>query len=422
MKKFVYIETYGCSSNKNNAEIMAGILKSSGIDVTNNLEIADILIVNTCIVKSPTENKIKRRIEELKKFKKPLIISGCMPEILKIREKNIFLLGTHHVKDIANLIKSIYENNYDEKRFLDYKNEEKICLPKISSSAGITQISEGCLGECSYCITKIAKGKLFSYSKDRIIKNVVNDLNNCKEIWITSQDNASYGLDKGKREIVDLLKEILAINKKFYLKLGMMNPNNILPILDDIIEIYKNEKMFKFLHIPLQSGSNKILKLMNRKYTREGFLEIIDKFRKEIPEITLATDVIVAYPQETEEDFNETLDLIRKIQADIVNISKYWPMKGTIAEKEKQVDFSIAKKRAEILSTISKKIIQDKNKKYLGWQGKCLITGKKSREKRIARSLSYKLIKIPENKSLVGKVVNVKIIGLDKNNFTGEVV
>ncbi|MEM3405734.1 MAG: tRNA (N(6)-L-threonylcarbamoyladenosine(37)-C(2))-methylthiotransferase [Candidatus Pacearchaeota archaeon] len=426
--KNIYIESYGCSANQNNAEILKGILTKSGFNIVINERLADILIINTCIVKGPTEKKMERRISDLSKLNKSLIVAGCMPEV-RSKElgklKNVFLLGTHHYKDILKLIYDIRNKKYKIEEYLSYKKEIKLCLEKIKKNEviGITQISEGCLGNCNFCITKLAKGKLFSYPQDKIIENIKKDLKSgCKEIWITSQDNASYGLERGKRELPDLLEKILSLKENFFVRVGMMNPNNVLPILNDLIRIYKNDKMFKFLHIPLQSGSNRILKEMNRYYKVEDFLYIVKKFRKEIPNITISTDIIVAYPSETEKDFKETIKVIKKIKPDIINYTKYWPMKGTKAAKEKQIDVKIAKERIKKLSEICKKISEEENKKWINWKGKIIIDEFKN-NLLIARNIFYKPIVLKtDDKKLLGKFVNVRVINSFTNYLLGEII
>ncbi len=362
---YIYFETYGCVANQNNTEIMKGLVRQAGLEITSNPDIADILIINTCVVKEPTEKKIERRLQDLRKKcpEKPIIIAGCMPEVRadRLRYNNLYLLGTHHVKDLPKLIRKIYENKYKEEEFLSLRYEEKLCLPKISikKEVGITQISEGCLGNCSFCIVRLAKHSLFSYSKEKIIENVERDVKaGAKEIWLTSQDNASYGLDREKRELPKLLKKILGLKGKFKVRIGMMNPENVLPILSDLIKIYKHEKMKPFLHLPLQSGSDKILKAMNRKYSVSDFLKIVKKFRKEIPDLFLSTDIIVGFPSETEKDFQETLKIIKKIKPQQLNLSRYWAMKGTQAAKLKQLPVNLVKERIKKLVQIYKQYKQ----------------------------------------------------------------
>lgn len=350
----IYLESYGCTANQNNAEIMKGIIVKNGFNLTNKIKEADILIINSCIVKATTENKIKARINELSLENKPIIVAGCMPQIIKnFNNKKIYLLGIKHIKEISHLIKSIRKKEYPN--LLKENKEIKLGIEKVynKKGIGITQISEGCVGNCSFCITKLAKGALHSYPEKEILENIKQDLRNgCKEIWLTSQDNASYGLDFGKRKLPELLSKILNLEGNFLVRLGMMNPNNVLPMLDELIKIYKNEKMKKFLHLPLQSGSNKILSLMNRNYKAEDFLKITNAFRKEIPDIKIMTDAIVAFPDETENDFQETINMIKKIEPEQLNISRFYTRRGTLAEKMKQIDDKTSKKRASIIADL----------------------------------------------------------------------
>jgi len=253
---------------------------------------------------------------------------------------------------------------YQEQNFLTENYEEKLLTNKISSKKdiGITQISEGCNSNCSFCIVKLAKGKLFSYPPAKIIGNITRDVKSgAKEIWLTSQDNASYGLDSGKRLLPELLNEILKLKGNFKVRLGMMNPENVLPITNELLEIYKNKKMKKFLHIPLQSGSNKILKLMNRNYKVDDFLFIIGKFRKEIPDLVLWTDIIVGFPGETEEDFEKTLNIVKKLNFNFINLSRYWALKGTEGAALKQIPHNITKQRIKKLMNLTKKHNNNKN-------------------------------------------------------------
>jgi MiaB-like tRNA modifying enzyme len=312
-------------------------------------------------VKEPTEKKIERRIADLRKLNKPLIVAGCMPEVRseKLQDKNLYLLGTHHMRDICKLIRKITEDKYNESEFLALRDEQKLLTGKISGKdkIGITQISEGCQGNCAYCIVKLAKGKLFSYDEDKILKNIQNDLNSgAKEIWITSQDNASYGLDKGERKLPDLLKKILELKGRFQLRIGMMNPENILLILDDLVEIYKHKKMKPFLHIPVQSGSDTVLKKMRRKYKIKDFLKIIETFRAAIPDLFLSTDIIVGFPGESEQDFSQSIELIEKIKPNMLNLSRFWSMKGTEAEKMIQLSVEVIKQRTKKLMDIYKQV------------------------------------------------------------------
>ena len=441
MKNYIYIETYGCAANQNNSEILAGILRSKGLQITNNEQIADIIIINSCIVKGKTENKIKRRIQDLKNSKKLLIITGCMPETdaeqLKKLNQDIILLGTHHFKEINNLILD-YENkkltDKKQKQYLENKNEEKINLPKIPKNKliSIIQISEGCLGKCTYCKTRLAKGNLFSYPEQEIMKSIKSDLEQgAKEIWITSQDCASYGLDNGKNKskLPELLKKIISLDNRFKLRLGMMNPNNVSPILKELIEIYHSPKVYKFLHIPIQSASNNVLKHMKRFYTIEQAKEIIMRFRKEFPDITIATDIIIGYPTETREDFQKSLDFIEEYKPDVFNLSKMSIHKGTeIYNQIKKGKFkprkinTINKRTTEIMKAHQKTALENKQK-FLNKNTKVFVNQKISGNLWEARDDYYNIILLTNtNQNILGKNLVVKINQAGVHHLIGEII
>ena len=428
--KTVYIETYGCSANQNNSEILAGILSQAGFALTNNLELADLVIVNSCVVKGKTESKIKRRIQDLKS--KKIIISGCMPETdfkkLKKIKRDLVFLGTHHYKDIARIIREMQELKLDDKKQIEYLNcnpEIKLNLPKVPQNKliSIHQISEGCLGDCSYCKTKLAKGKLFSYPQKEILKSIESDLaNGAKEIWLTSQDDAAYGLDRGRAELTELLKEILLLKHKFKLRLGMMDPNNVIPILDKLVEVYKDKKMYKFLHIPIQSASNKVLKDMNRFYKIEEAEKIINEFRKEFPDIVIATDIIVGYPTETEEDHKRNLEFIKRIKPDVFNLSKFSSHKQTKAGSLKQLPGNIIKKRATELMQAHKETARENKLKYLNQERVVFINEKISEQLYRARDENYNIVVLQATKEFLGKEINVKIKQISIHSMISELI
>ncbi|MCS7134663.1 MAG: tRNA (N(6)-L-threonylcarbamoyladenosine(37)-C(2))-methylthiotransferase [Candidatus Pacearchaeota archaeon] len=427
----IYIETYGCSANQNNSEIITGLLERAGFIVTTNKEIAKIALINTCIVKGPTEQKMCSRIKELSKSFDKLIVVGCMVDTEEGKIKNIIrennercnfaLVGVHNITKILDAVRAIMKGKNAE--FKEKTKEVKLCLPKKRRNKviGITQIASGCLGECSYCYVKFAKGNLFSFPEEKILKNIELDLKaGCKEIWITSQDNACYGLDRGKQELPELLRKILSLKHEFFLRLGMMNPNYVLPILEQLIECYKDEKMFKFLHLPLQSGSDIILEKMNRNYKTEDFMKIIKKFRKEIPEISISTDIIVGFPTEEEKDFEKTLEIIKKTEPDVVNISKFWAMPRTRAKKMKQISSEIIKKRTAELVKVCKEISFEKNKRFIGKIVRAITDEKGSFDTWIARTTNYKPVVFFSKENMLGKIINLEIVDSRQTYLVGK--
>lgn len=433
-QKSVFIETYGCSANQNNSEILAGILEKAGYLITNNIELAEILIFNTCIVKSKTESKIKRRIQDTQKEhrNKLIVVTGCMPETdakkLKKLAPNILLLGTHHFREITNLIRDYYENKLSEakqKEYLSKNPETKLNLPKKPQNnlISIHQISEGCLGECAYCKTRLAKGKLYSYPKEEILKSIESDLQQgAKEIWLTSQDDAAYGLDQDKHELPNLLESILALKHNFKLRLGMMNPNNIIPVMPELLRVYENKKMFKFIHLPIQSASNKVLRDMNRHYSIEDAEKIIKEFRVKFPEATIATDIIAGYPTETEEDHKLNMEFIEEYKPDVLNISKFSSHKQTPAGKLKILPASILKRRASELMEVHRKTAQENKQKFLEKTIRAFINRKISENLYQARDENYNIIYLKGDKTLLGREVNVKVLRIGVHNLIAEVI
>ena len=242
----------------------------------------------------------------------------------------------------------------------------------------------------------------------------------CKEIWITSNDTGAYMVEQsGRQKITELLEQVLSIPIDFKLRLGMMNPSNSITILDELIEIYKHPKMFKFLHVPVQSGNNEILKLMNRKYTVENFINVVEAFRKEIPEITISTDVIVGFPSETEEQFNDSLNLIKKIKPDVLNLSRYAARDGTIAAKMKQLQTNKLKERSRKMTGIFRQVSYENNKKWLNWQGKILIDEKGKEDSWIGRNYCYKPV-IVKGDFKLGDEINIKITETTTFDLRGE--
>jgi len=349
MKK-VFIKTFGCQSNIADSEVIAGIL-SDDFEIVDDIKKTNIVIVNTCGVKSKTQNKIVRYIQDIPKTKK-VFVGGCLPRMLDLKKLLPNVPGFFDVNSITK-VKELIKG---KKEIFSDKKEDLILKSVIRKDRiGRINISRGCLGNCSYCSVKFARGNLRSYGEEDIIKSIKISLKEgCELIYLSSQDNSCYGKDIGTN-LVNLLKKIVQINEKFKVRVGMMNPQHILPFLDELVEVYKNDKIIKFIHIPIESGSDKILEDMNRGYKIKDLRRIVKKFRK-IPKINVATDIITGFPTETEKDFNQTLNLIKEIKPEILNISKFGSRPKTKAAKMKQLKSQIIKERSKRLSEEFKKL------------------------------------------------------------------
>lgn len=424
----IYFQTHGCSTNLSESEIMVGLLKKANFEIVNEPEKADILIINICTVKG--EETALREIRKLNENfpNKKLIVAGCITKIIlkearKLRE-DVSFINTHNIKSIVEVVEEVINDNVIEATGTDeYK---KINLPKIRKNpvVGIIPILNSCANYCSYCSVKYVKGKLFSYDMQDIEAEALKCLNNgCKELWITSQDNVAYMLEKERiSKLPDLLQNIVSIDKKFFVRIGMMNPSHLIDILQPMIDIYKNKKIFKFLHVPVQSGNDEILKLMKRNYSVNDFKKIINELRKNIPNLTISTDIICGFPTETEEQFNDSLNLIKEIRPDVLNISRFQARPMTEAAKmEGQIDGGITKNRSRLLTDIFTNISRMNNEKWLNWKGEILIDEKGKQDTWIGRNFAYKPVIIRGDVRL-GDFVKVKVNNVTAYDLRGEVI
>jgi len=416
----IYREVFGCSANVADYEIASGLLKQAGFEFASSPKQSNLNILFTCTVKAPTTQRMIFKIKELTKSNKPLIIAGCMPktdkEVIEKINPNASMIGPDSIEKIVDAAKSTLQTK--KFVFLEDLKKPKVCLPRIRRNyiINIIPVATGCLSNCNYCSVKFARGKLFSYPVEMIVNESRQAVKNgCKELYITSQDNSCYGRDIGTN-LPDLLNEICKIEGKFFVRIGMMNPLHLKDILSELIEVYRNEKIFKFIHVPLQSGSDKILPLMNRGYKVKDFLEIVENFRKEFPQITLATDIIVGFPNEDDSDFKKTLEIIKEVQPDVVNISKFGARPRTEAAKLKQLDRKIVNERSKTLHELVKEITFEKNKNWIGWEGEVLID-EKIEDGFVGRNFAYKPIVMKTKENLFGKFINIEIVNATQNSL-----
>ncbi|MGX8693641.1 MAG: tRNA (N(6)-L-threonylcarbamoyladenosine(37)-C(2))-methylthiotransferase [Methanobrevibacter sp.] len=409
----VYIDSYGCTFNKADGQIMAGILLENEMDIVDSIEEADVVIVNTCYVKLPTENKVTYRIQKLQEDfpDKKIIVSGCMveidPEKLEKIGPNCSWIGPHQLNKSADVVNATYCGEVI--RETGFSKESKVGVPKLTDDSliHIIQICEGCLGACAFCCTRFARGPLNSYPIADIVEEARKAIENgACEIQLTAQDTAAFGKDTGEK-LSDLIKEVANLDGDFRVRVGMMHPKNILNDVDDIIEAIKHPKVYNFIHLPIQSGSDKVLSEMRRGHNIDQYLDIVSKFKNEIPDLTLATDIIVGYPTENDEDFECTVRLLENVRPSLIHLSKYQHRKGAISSSLEEIPREVMKKRSKFLSEIKSKITEDENRELVGSYQNVLVIEKGSKGGFIAKTNSYIPV-IIDNVEL-GTFVDVKI-------------
>jgi threonylcarbamoyladenosine tRNA methylthiotransferase CDKAL1 len=411
-----YIETYGCTANLGNSQDLARALQENG-HIPSSLEEADAVIVNTCAVTEKTERKVVRRLNLLQG--KRLIVAGClsvaMPESIggiSCRER-LGLLNRSSAAGISDLFNESFTPSQEEL----LRGLSRDALPYGSSPlddlCSVVNVAEGCNGSCSYCIVAKARGRLKSRSLEDVLAEVENLAASGAEVQISAQDTAAYGSDIGAN-LGQLLEWLVKIPGDFRLRVGMMNPNSALLIKDQLLMAYQSPKIYRFLHIPVQSGSEKILLSMGRRYSAVDFLELVCAFRSVHPEITIITDVIVGFPGETDGDFVETLDLIKRLQPDKVNITRFSARPGTAAAMKYDMPDRIKKDRSREMTGLWLNIAAERNQRYVGQvlKARVIECGRDSTMK--ARAENYLGI-VVKGRPKLGSIVLVQVT--DSNPF-----
>jgi MiaB-like tRNA modifying enzyme len=417
----IFVEAYGCSASFADSEMISGLIVNGGHTLATSPSESDLNLIVTCSVKDTTANKMMYRIKSLKT--KPLIVAGCLA---KAEQKNVekftenaSLLGPNSLGKTLDVINSTLMGK--KQIALEDSDLSKVGLPKVrlNSAVGIVEIASGCMSECTFCQTKLAKGDLSSYRLGDIVRQVQTEIKEgCKEVWLTSTDNGCYGFDIGT-DLPTLVNAVSEIPKDFMIRVGMMNPMYMSRIKQNLIESYDNEKVFKFLHIPVQSGSDKVLNDMKRGHTSETFREIVKKTKERFENFTISTDIIVGFPSETEEDFQKTITLLDETKPDVVNLSKYSARPGTDAAELKQIDAAEIKRRSKVIFNQINKISLKSNEKWIGWKGKVLFD-ENTEEGIKGRNYAYKPISIDE-KVNIGQSHIVEITKATRKRLIGKI-
>lgn len=418
----IWVEAYGCSASYADSEMISGLLVNGGHSLAENSEDSDLSVVVTCSVKDATANKMIHRIKSLKD--KPLVIAGCLPKaekstVEKFSEK-ASLLGPNSLGKTLEVINSTLMGK--KKIELLDSDLNKVGLPKVRLNPviGIVEIASGCMSECTFCQTKLSKGDLSSYRIGDIVRQVKTEVDDgCKEIWLTSTDNGCYGLDI-EADLPELINAVSTVPRDFRIRVGMMNPMYMPRIREKLLKSFENDKVYKFLHVPVQSGNNKVLNDMKRGHTAETFRDVVMKFREKFPKFTISTDIIVGFPSETEKDFEDTVNLLKETKPDVVNLSRYSARPGTEAATWKQVDIEKVKNRSKEIFDLTKQISLENNKQWLGWRGPVLFN-EKTDEGIKGRNFAYKPVFVP-NRVEIGASPMVEIVKVSFQSLIGKII
>lgn len=393
----VYIETYGCRYNFGDTAKLMEILRHCGGTVVQDPEEADAIIINTCTVVGSTERRMLRRLAAFRDT--DLYVTGCMPDVQRDAILAVCSPTIIHSTTIHDLYRSVGS------------------VPR--GGIGIVQLAQGCTGSCTYCITRLARGPLRSFPLQEILMQVRAFVQaGAYEIQLTAQDVSAWGQDTGQ-SLPELLTALDDIPGNHRIRVGMMNPKTVRDQTGDLIEAFSGDHIYKFIHLPVQSGSDAVLARMGRDYTIAEFEEIVRLFRKRYPNITIATDMIVGFCGETPSDFRASLDLIRRVKPAKVNVTRYSRRPFTTLAHEKDYPDHIKKDRSRTMNAVAEEVYASGNAAQLGTIVPFIVTEILRKGSVMARSLEYTGIVIREDLP-VGFRGNAVLLKDRKYFFIGE--
>ena len=435
-KKY-FIKTYGCQMNEHDSENMSAILESMSFTKTDVMEDADLIILNTCAIRENAHNKVfglLGRIKHLKQTKEILVgFGGCMAqeevianEILEKYKWLDFVFGTHNIVNLPNIIEKTYNTKKQNMEVYSCEGEviENIPVKRDSKYKAWVNIMYGCDKFCTYCIVPYTRGTQRSRKHEDIVSEVETLVKDgYKEVTLLGQNVNAYGKDLyDNYNLADLLKDVSDTGIE-RIRFGTSHPWDFTDSMVDIIA--SRDNIMPYIHLPLQSGSNKILKLMNRKYTSEEYLKLYNSIREKVKDSSVTTDIIVGFPGETEEDFEETLKIVNECKFDGAFTFAYSPRENTPAALMKDaIRESVKMDRLHRLNEVVNKYSNLRNQKLLGKTVKCLVIGESEKDKNkvCGYTENMKLVNIEGPKSLIGSIVPVKITDTKSFSLDGEYI
>ncbi len=430
-----HITTMGCQLNENDSEKISGIVENMGYEKTEKIEEADLVIYNTCCVRENAEERLFGKLGELKKQKEEqgtiIAIGGCMmqePHILEKMKQSYnyidIVFGTHTLHKFEEDLKKATEKKIKIRDVIDIDGEviEDLPIKRNDKYKASVTIMYGCNNFCSYCIVPYVRGRERSRKPEKILEEIKNlSKEGYKEVTLLGQNVNSYN-GGNEYKFSNLLNDVCKIDGIEKIRFISPHPKDF---TDDVIEsIANNEKISRIIHLPLQSGSTKVLKEMNRKYTKQQYLDLVDKMKEKIPNVLFSTDIIVGFPGETEEDFEDTLDVVRKVNFEQIFMFIYSRRKGTVADKkENQIPEEIKHERFEKLKELYDSRVSLNNQKYIGTTQRILVDGYSKNDKTIltGRTDSNKVVNFYGTENLIGKMIDIKITEEHKWYLKGEI-
>lgn len=439
IRKTYHILTYGCQMNEHDSEKIGGMLTSIGYEQTDDDRNADLVIFNTCLIRENAALKVYGKLGEIKGLKrdKPdmlVAVCGCMMQKEEMRKKILksfsfvdIIFGTNTIQELPSLI---YDVEFNKKKSIDIIDNSELIYENMPKSRkfkykALVNITYGCNNFCTYCVVPYVRGR----EKSRTPNEIVNEVkllaqDGCKEVTLLGQNVNSYGSNlENKFTFAELLYEINKIDGIERIRFMTSHPKDL---TDELIKAIKEcDKVCNHVHLPVQAGSNEILRRMNRIYTKEHYLSLVEKLKKEISDVAITTDIIVGFPGETEDDFQETIDVIKKAQYDSAYTFLYSVREGTkAAEMEDQIPDNVKHERFDRLLDVLYPIVLERNSQCIGKVYPVLVesVSKTSDNNLTGRSEHFRLVHFKGSEDLIGEIVNVKITNVKTFHMEGEII
>ncbi len=409
----ISVEAYGCTLNQGESRMMEELLEDVGHKIVPPEEAQASLIVTCCVIES-TERRMLKRVRELREMDKKVLVGGCMASVMRDKvstvDPDVMFVTPRELEEVVSKVGEGSGRPRTEQR-----------RGKASSSVDtIVPIGQGCTEQCSYCITRLARGHLKSYSEDEILASVAKRLGEgYREIRLTAQDTAAYGSDTATSLPV-LLKKVASLEGDFRVRVGMANITNLLPLLSETLEAFDSDKIYKFLHVPVQSGDDEMLKKMKRRYSVQDFVDVCMKFRSRFPDSSISTDVITGFPGETGKQFLSSMELVKEVRPEIVNVTRFSAREGTEAfDMEEQVPGWKSKNRSRELTKLRTEIGLEKNISMVGSEVRVMTTECIKKGTTVGRTASYRPVVLPEELPL-GGFYDVKVTSATEAYLLGK--
>uniref|UniRef100_A0A7S1FK91 Threonylcarbamoyladenosine tRNA methylthiotransferase n=1 Tax=Noctiluca scintillans TaxID=2966 RepID=A0A7S1FK91_NOCSC len=425
-RQSLFVKTFGCAHNSSDSEFMMGLLQDYGYTFSEKLEDADACLINSCTVKGPSQDSAVNITKRAQAAGKPVVLAGCVPTadagLVKTLD-GVSMLSVTQLDRVVEVVEEALKGHVVQllgtKRVLP-----SLDLPKVRRNrlVEIIPINAGCLGNCSYCKTKHARGKLSSYSEHAIVGRALQAAGEgVSEVWLTSEDTGAYGIDLGT-DIARLLRSVAdALPEGVMMKLGMTNPPYMLSHMAEVGEVLQRPNVFSTVHIPVQSGSDAVLKSMVREYSVADFRRLVDGLRSVVPDLHVATDIICGFPAESEKDHEETLALLRHYSFPVLNISQFYPRPGTPAARMKKLQGNVVKRRSgevtrlfesyETFSTLT-------NLEKRVW----FVETDLKRQQTVGHTKEYAKVVVPRDDALLGRNAMVRIGATTKWHVEAQII